>query len=188
MSEENTQEAAPEAPLPPPAAPEKEASPKPNADTMTPGAMVTLPVYNHAGAGKTINTRWGAVEFDKDGMGEVSLKSEDITLLDQLQWLLPEDRAKYLGVAVRVQKAVASDNAAEETNAKMAALIAENAKLTNDNEKGRAQLDELVKRIEVLEEAEKGFDAKIKVLTEENASLKTSLAEGKKSSKKGSKA
>jgi hypothetical protein len=164
------------------------APPAPPAHELAPGDTVTLAVFNHASAGKNVNTRWGHVEFDKDGMGEISLKVQDITLLDQLQWLLPEDRAKYLGVAVRATAEVKADNVAEENNAKMAALIADNVKLTTENEKGRSQLDALLTRIDVLEEAEKGVDAKIEVLTKENASLKTSLAKAKKEAKKAAKA
>lgn len=166
------------------------ANPAPHAPPvheLAPGDEVTLAVFNHASAGKNVNTRWGHVEFDKDGMGELTLRVQDIGLLDQLQWLLPEDRAKYLGVAVRASAEVKADSVAEEANAKMSALIAENVKLVNDNEKGRSQLDELLKRIDVLEESEKGVDAKIKVLTDENASLKTSLAETKKALKKATK-
>lgn len=146
---------------------------------------VTLQVCSPGNRGKLVNSRFGSVEFDEDGFGEVTVPSvADIELLDQLQWLMPDDRRKFLGIREKVKRAQALDESTSALNTKIATLIGENTKLKNDNVVGMENLEVLSKRIEELESNEKGFEAKIEVLTQDNDKLKESLAGKNKGGKK----
>jgi hypothetical protein len=60
-------------------------------------SRVVVQVYCHANSGKTVGSRWGSVTFDSAGYGKLSLEKEDLKLLDQLGWMLPEDKAAAFG-------------------------------------------------------------------------------------------
>jgi hypothetical protein len=72
---------------------------------LDPNTVVTVPVFCPANAGKKVPSRFGAVVFDGDGNGEVKLPLHQLRKLDELQWMTPETREKYLGIALPEEEA-----------------------------------------------------------------------------------
>lgn len=106
---------------------------------LDPNARVTVQLYSAQNAGKTVKSRFGAVAFDAQGGAALEVTVGDLGMLDQLQWLTPEDRVKY-GLIAHAPEAKASDPRAE-LKAKLDAVLAENNKLGQDNLVLQAKLD-----------------------------------------------
>lgn len=103
---------------------------KADAKTVDPDAVLTVSLYAPQNSGKRVSTRWGHIAFDGQGNASIACKGSDLLLLDQLQWLLPEDRVKFGLLKPQAAKSAAVDPKVE-LKAKLDAVLQENAELTN---------------------------------------------------------
>lgn len=86
-----------------------------------------LVVFSYVSRNKTVKSSMGAVEFDEDGYGTVTVTSEDaLVKLDQLGWLLGSDRQRFFAPVAPPEEeevVITEDNAA---------LVTENATLQRE--------------------------------------------------------
>lgn len=154
-------------------------APMMGSDSMDPNSDITLQVYSSENAGRTPKTRFGVIEFDDSGFGEVSCKVRDVELLEQLKWLLPEDRKRFGLLAPVVESRPA---AAPSGEAKRLAADAE--KLREELLAAGKAVAEAEARAEAAEAAAADMKTTIDAQQAEIDKLKTAVAATKKKTSK----
>ena len=149
-------------------------------DDLDPDQSVEVQLFSHNNAGRSPNTGWGRIEFDDDGYAELECKVSDLPSLDELKWLLPDDRRRFGLVAkIAVEK--------PEKPTIDADMSAQNDSLAKENIQLQSKLGRSVERQETLEADNLRLSDKVASLQKESDLLKTSLAEIKKKKSKDKK-
>lgn len=159
--------------------------------SMDPTEEITLRVHSLNNAGAKVKSRFGAVEFDKDGNADMTVRLCDVPLVDSLGWLSAADREHFGLAAAAAVAQVNTDGLISELAAQKevsARLAAKNAELEASCDMMKTQLADLKKVNEAqdahIKKASAHIEAQNAEMTKMDAHIKKLEEAAPKSKKK----